>query len=90
LGNHTGAIQYYDKALAVDPNNVAALNNKGNALGKLGKHVEATKYYKAIKILKSNQSSQSVGYFHTASAIAAVLPTYRYAVANQNINMQYI
>jgi tetratricopeptide (TPR) repeat protein len=32
LGNHTGAIQYYDKALAVDPNNVAALNNKGNAL----------------------------------------------------------
>jgi len=35
LGNHTGAIQYYDKVLAIDPKDVSALNNKGNALAKL-------------------------------------------------------
>ncbi len=28
LGNHTGAIAYYDKALAIDPKNVAALTSK--------------------------------------------------------------
>jgi tetratricopeptide (TPR) repeat protein len=36
LGNHTGAIEYYDKALAIDPHDVNALANKGNALDKLG------------------------------------------------------
>ena len=32
LGNHTGAIQYYDRALAIDPNNAALIYNKGLAL----------------------------------------------------------
>ena len=31
-GNYTQAIQYYDKALAVDPNDKDALNGKGDAL----------------------------------------------------------
>jgi tetratricopeptide (TPR) repeat protein len=33
--HHIEAIQYYDKALSIDPKHVAALNNKGNALAKL-------------------------------------------------------
>ena len=32
LGNHTQAIQYYDKALDIDPNNIDTLINKGVAL----------------------------------------------------------
>ncbi len=35
LGNHAEAIQYYDKALAIDPHFVLALNGKGWALYKL-------------------------------------------------------
>ena len=92
LGNHTGAIQYYDKVLAIDPKDVYTLNNKGNALGKLGKYIEATKYYqKAIKILQSNQSNQSAaGYSHTGSSVASAVPIYTYAVANQDLNEEYI
>ena len=30
-GNYTGAIKYYDKALAVNPNDINTLNNKGAA-----------------------------------------------------------
>ncbi len=36
LGNHTGAIQHFDKVLAVDPNETDALYNKGFALDSLG------------------------------------------------------
>lgn len=36
LGNYTGAIEYFDKALAIDPNDEAALYNKGNSLDHLG------------------------------------------------------
>ncbi len=36
LGNHTGAIEYYDKALAIEP-----LNNKGAALNNLGNYTAA-------------------------------------------------
>ena len=51
----------------------------------MGKYFEATKYYeKAIKILQSNQSA---GYSPIASA--AVL-TYKYTLAIQDLNMQYI
>jgi len=38
LGNHTGAIEYYDKALAmgIDPHDIFALTSKGLALGGIG------------------------------------------------------
>jgi tetratricopeptide (TPR) repeat protein len=32
LGNYTGAIVYFDKALAIDPKLIAALGNTGLAL----------------------------------------------------------
>ena len=39
------AIQYYDKALAIDPNDTYALSSKGYALDGLGKYEEAIEYY---------------------------------------------
>jgi tetratricopeptide (TPR) repeat protein len=47
------AIQYYDKALAIDPNLPNALNNKGAALDSLGKHDEAIMYYEKVLAVNS-------------------------------------
>jgi tetratricopeptide (TPR) repeat protein len=47
----TQAIQYFDKALAMDPNDIVALDDKGAALDRLGYHAEAIEYYnKALSI----------------------------------------
>ena len=45
LGDYTQAISYYDKALAIDPNNVYALSGKGVALDSLGNHTQDITYY---------------------------------------------
>jgi tetratricopeptide (TPR) repeat protein len=51
LGNYTGALQYYDKALAIQPNNFDALYDKGVILGDLRNHTGALQYYdKALAI----------------------------------------
>ena len=51
LGNHTGAIEYFDKALAIDPHDVDALNYKGVAFNSLGNYSGAIEYYdKALAI----------------------------------------
>jgi tetratricopeptide (TPR) repeat protein len=51
LGNYDEAIQYYDRSLAIDPNNVNALNEKGLTLVALGRHKEAIEYYdRALQI----------------------------------------
>ena len=54
-GNYTQAIQYYDKALAIDPNDKHALNGKGDALYSLANDTQgyenAIQYYdKALAI----------------------------------------
>jgi tetratricopeptide (TPR) repeat protein len=59
LGNHTGAIQYYDKALAIEPHDVSALNNKGLALYDLGKYYDAVvSYDKALTINPNNADTK--------------------------------
>jgi tetratricopeptide (TPR) repeat protein len=51
LGNDTGAILYFDKALAIDPYYVNALTSKGLALDKLGNYTGAIQYFdKALSI----------------------------------------
>jgi tetratricopeptide (TPR) repeat protein len=51
LDNYTGAIEYFSKALAIDPHNVRALTDKGLALYRLGNHTGAIEYYdKALAI----------------------------------------
>ena len=53
------AIVSYDKVLTINPNDVDATNNKANALGKLGKNLEAIQYYqRAIKLIQSNQTAR--------------------------------
>ena len=50
-GNYTQAIQFYDEALAINPNYTNALTGKGVSLDKLGDHTGAITYYdKALAI----------------------------------------
>jgi tetratricopeptide (TPR) repeat protein len=44
-GRYEEAIRYYDKVLAIDPNNKFALNNKGADLYDLGRYEEALVYF---------------------------------------------
>jgi tetratricopeptide (TPR) repeat protein len=45
LGNYTGAIVYFDKALGIDPKLIAAIGNTGLALHALGNYTGAILYY---------------------------------------------
>jgi tetratricopeptide (TPR) repeat protein len=45
LGKYHDAITSYDKALAIDGNNILAMNGKGNALSDLGKPQDAITWY---------------------------------------------
>jgi tetratricopeptide (TPR) repeat protein len=55
LGNYTGAIEYYDKALAIDPHFVPALTGKSIALYNLGNYTGAILYDdKALAIDPNN------------------------------------
>ncbi len=56
------AIEYFNKALEVEPNNLQILNDKGNTLYSLGKYNEAIKCYEIIlkvepenKVVKNNK-----------------------------------
>lgn len=48
-GLYENALDYYNKALQIDPNNVDVLNNKGMALTKLGRNKEAAQCQNTIK-----------------------------------------
>ena len=45
LGNYTGAIEYFDKALTIQPNDTYALDNIGMALNHRGNYTEAIEYF---------------------------------------------
>jgi tetratricopeptide (TPR) repeat protein len=47
-GNIKEAIKYYDKALAIQPNNTDLLVTKGDALSKLRNYTGAIKYYNKV------------------------------------------
>lgn len=52
------AISHYDKAIELDPQNMAYKNNKATALSKLGKHQEAIDFLnKAIEDGRANQAN---------------------------------
>jgi tetratricopeptide (TPR) repeat protein len=51
MGEYNESIAYFNKALTIDPNNTAALNNKGLALAKLGEYDKSITYFdKALTI----------------------------------------
>lgn len=53
--NFTQAISYYDQVLKIDPQNIHALNNKGNAMVKMDKAFDAIAYFnKALEIEPHN------------------------------------
>ena len=51
-GNYTQAIQYYDRAFAVDPNDTYALNGKGNALDGIGRYFLQLNYFMDLHRIK--------------------------------------
>jgi tetratricopeptide (TPR) repeat protein len=51
LGDHRGALDDWNKVIALSPQSHAAFNNRGNALGQLGQHLEAlASFAKAIQL----------------------------------------
>ena len=59
-GNYTQAMQYYDKALAIDPNIEEAPTGKGTALYGLGNYIQALQYFnKALAIDPNNKVALS-------------------------------
>jgi tetratricopeptide (TPR) repeat protein len=81
LGNYSGAIQYYDKALAINPKHISALNNKGAALDSLG-------HDKALALDGLGNYSGAIQYYDKALAInpnnAALLYNKGLALHNQS------
>ncbi len=53
-GMNEQAIEYYDRVLAIDPNDVYALNGKGNSLTNLGRYQEAIEYYDRVLAIDPN------------------------------------
>jgi len=70
------AIQCYDKALAIDPKNTGAWNNKGLALTKSGCYQEAHECFdKSLAIMPGNNSAQHLKFVANAYARSPVTPT---------------
>ena len=55
-GNYDEAIQAYDKAIEIDPQDETAWNNKVNALNKLGRTTEANTAYAKFKELEATDT----------------------------------
>ena len=56
-GNYAEAITYYDKALAIDPNDANALNGKGNSLNYLGDYAQAIQYFDKALAINPNDAN---------------------------------
>jgi tetratricopeptide (TPR) repeat protein len=56
LGESQEALDYYDKALAIDPNRTKALNNKGYILFELGRYQEAIISSERVLAINSHDS----------------------------------
>jgi tetratricopeptide (TPR) repeat protein len=57
IRNYTGVIEYYDKALAINPNDTNALNGKGLTLDQLGKYKEAIAYFNKALAINPNDTN---------------------------------
>ncbi len=63
------AVNYFDKALELNPNHVDAWNNKGVALANLGKHEEAIVYYDKALVIKPGDFGILVNKHNALSAL---------------------
>lgn len=99
-GNYAQAIPYFDKALAINPNYILALNNKGAALYSLGIYNASIAYFD--KVLSINPSyttalfdkgaalsklgiyNESIAYF---DKVLALQPTNDLALAGKKLDL---
>src|SRR5829696_7292012 len=76
LGIFNESITYFDKSLAMDPNNTIALTQKANAFGGLGKYPEAITYYdKVLSIDPKNAEAlddKGVSFYHLGNYTKAI------------------
>jgi len=61
LGKYNESIQYFDKALAINPNYPVSLLDKGSALNKLGKYNESISYYNKVLAKEPTNPQASAG-----------------------------
>lgn len=68
-GNHSAAIALFKKALALNPNDAAALTNLGAALSDMGKHREALEVLRKAEAIGSSDRNL---YFNLAVALMGI------------------
>jgi tetratricopeptide (TPR) repeat protein len=99
-GNYTEAIPFFDKALAINPNNSLTLNNKGAALYGLGIYNESIAYFdkalsvnpgyttalynKGAALSKLGIYNESIAYF---DKVLAIKPTNALALAGKKLDL---
>jgi tetratricopeptide (TPR) repeat protein len=99
-GNYTEANPYFDKALAINPNNSLTLNNKGAALYGLGMYNESIAYFdkalsvnpyyttalynKGATLSKLGIYNESIAYF---DKVLAIQPTNALALAGKKLDL---
>jgi tetratricopeptide (TPR) repeat protein len=95
LGNYTGAIEFYDKTLAIDPNNTFALTNKDAILHMSENATNFLQYENSTYGIKMQYPSDwhSVEGASNSSIVASFNPQGNYtsyvAVQIENLSMGY-
>jgi len=84
LGRISEAIIYYDKALAINPNFLPAINNKANALANLGQYDEARKLYESAIAKNPNYTTAKENLSVLNSQIPPSVPVVLKPQLNQN------
>jgi len=74
LGNHTGAIEYFDEALITDPKDEVALNGIGNALDNLGTYSGAIIYYNIALSINPKDTCALSGKRNALDKLGTVTP----------------
>jgi tetratricopeptide (TPR) repeat protein len=76
LGKFNESVTYFDKVLAMDPNNIIALTQKANAFGGLGKYPDAITYYDRVLAIDPKNAEalddKGVSFYHLGNYIKAI------------------
>ena len=72
LGNYREAIIYLDRALTIDPKDIAALNNKGWALSGLGNYTQAIPFFDKALAIDPNYQDALMGKQNALSNLPSI------------------
>lgn len=64
IGNYPRALEAYEKALEIDPNNAEILNGKGRVYYAMGETAQALIYFQQALAAAPDLSSEIVGYYN--------------------------